>query len=79
MLHSERTVTIIWLVFLLKQITVRYHRVSDSESGHDRLLLTTERSSCAAQTLLQVWKYLVQFVFGLTILDFLSECTNIYP
>ena len=38
-----------------------YPCVTDSESGQDRLLLTTKRSSCTAQTLLQVWKLLLQF------------------
>ena len=80
MLDSERVITSManWLVFLFKQITVRYPFVADSESGHDRLLLTTERSSCAAQSLLQVWKYLVQFVSGLTIPEFLPNCVNVY-
>ena len=41
------------LVFLFQQVTVRYPCVTDSESVHDRLLLATECSSCAAQTLLQ--------------------------
>ena len=74
MLYRERVITSManWLVFLFKQVTVRYPRVTDSESGHDRLLLTAECPSCAARTL-QVWKYLVQFVSGLTIPEFLPN------
>ena len=55
-----------------------YPCVTDSKSGHDRLLLKTERSSCAAQTLLQVWKYLLQFVSDLTIPEFLPNSVNVY-
>ena len=57
---------------------MRYPCVTDSESGHDRLLLTTECSSCASQTLLQVWKYLVQFVSGLTIPELLPNSVNVH-
>ena len=80
MLYSERAVTSMAkrLVFLFQQVSVRYPCVTDSKSGHDRLLLTTERSSCAAQTLFQVWKYLVQFVSDLTIPEFLSNCINVH-
>ena len=80
MLHSERVITSManWLVFLFKQITVRYPCVTDSESGHDRLLLTTELSRSSARTLLQVWKYLVQFVSGLPIPEFLPNSANVH-
>ena len=81
MLHSERVISTSManrLVFLFNQITVRYSCVTDSESGHDRLLLTTEFSSCAAQTLLQVWEYLVKFVSGYIVPEFLPNCIYIY-
>ena len=66
------------LVFLFQQITVPYPCVTDSESGHYRLLLTTECSSCAAETLLQVCKYFIQLVSGLTIPEFLPNCVNVH-
>ena len=81
MLHSERVISTSManrLVFLFNQITVRYSCVTDSESGHDRLLLTTEFSSCAAQTLLQVWKYLVKFVSGYHCSRVLAKLCDIY-
>ena len=61
MLYSERAVTSMAkrLVLLFQQITVCYSFVTNSESGHDRLLFTVECFSCVAQSLFQVWKYLV--------------------
>ena len=76
MLHSERAVTSMakWLVFLLKQITVCYPCVTNSESGHDRLLFTVECfTSCVAKTLFEVWKYFVEFISGFIVPEILPN------
>ena len=52
MLNSERAVTSMakWLVFLFKQIIVRYPLMTDSESGHDRFLFTVDCLGCVAHS-----------------------------
>ena len=67
--HSERAVTSMAkrLVFLIQQVTVRYPCVTDSESGHDRLLIRVECVGSVAQTFFQVWKCFKHFISGFII------------
>ena len=69
MLHSVQAVTSKAkpLVFLFKQVTVRYPCVTNSESGYDSFLFTVD---C-------FWFHFIEFVFGFTVPEFPPDSTNL--
>ena len=65
------------LVFLFKQITVRYPRVTNSESGHDRFLFTRD-FLVPLHKLSFKFKYFIKFFSGFTVLEFLPDFANVH-
>ena len=78
MLHNVKVVTNMAkrLVFLFKQVTVRYPCATNSESVHDRFLFTVDCFGSVEQTIFKVWEYFIEFVSGFIVPGFPPICVD---